>query len=174
LLNGAAVIFEDEVYFQQEGTTHQSWARRGEGFDVFHHPCKRKSKFYGAIAIDERPSFAFQKANWFNSKTFQRFLERLLAIFDRISLILDNVKYHKAKRLDSFLETNRDRLWLHPLPPYSPDLNAIEVVWRETRKDATHNRYFPTIKGVTRAVQTQFRTYQSEPQKLASLIGNFL
>jgi transposase len=168
------VLFEDEAYFQQEGTTRQSWARQGKGFTVYRHPCKRKRKFYGAITIDQKPSFIFQKSEWFNAKTFQRFLEHLLSVFDKICLILDNVRYHKAKRLKPFLQAHQDRLWIHHLPPYSPELNAVEMVWRETRKDATHNRYFSTMKGLTRTVQTQFRIYQKHPQKLAGTIANFL
>ena len=173
-LMGAKILFEDEAYFQQEGTTRQSWAKRGKGFTVYHHPCKRKSKFYGAITVEKAPSFVFQKAEWFNAKTFQQFLKHLLTVFDKVCLIIDNASYHKAKALHPFLEANKDRLRLHPLPPYSPELNAVEMVWRETRKDATHNRYFPTIKGLTRTVRTQFRIYQNEPRKLSGLVANFL
>jgi transposase len=167
-------MFEDEVFFQQEGTTRQSWAKRGIGFTVLRYPCKRKIKFYGAITVEEEPSFVFLKAEWFNAETFLRFLEYLLATFDKVCLILDNVAYHKAKALKPFLDANQDRLWLYPLPPYSPELNAIEPVWRETRKNATHNRYFPAIRGLTRAVQTQFRTYQNEPKRLAGIVAPFL
>ena len=173
-LTGATILFEDEVYFQQEGTTRRSWAKRGIGFTVYRHPCKRKSIFYGAISIEEEPVFVFQKAEWFNAKTFRRYLRHLLSFFNKVCLILDNVSYHKAEALQPFLEANHDRLWLHYLPPYSPDLNAVETVWRETRKDATHNSYFPTTKGLTRTVQTQFKIYQNEPSILAGLVNRFL
>ena len=167
-------MFEDEVLFQQEGTIRQSWALRGVGFTVYKYPCKRKSKFYGAVTIEKEPSFVFQKAVWFNSMTFQRFLEYLLTVFDKIYLILDNVRYHKAKKLGPFLENNKDRLKLFFLPPYSPKLNAVEPVWKETRKDATHNRYFASMKGLTRAVQTRFRIYQNEPWRLSGIVAPFL
>jgi len=171
---GAKIVFEDEVSFQQEGTTRQSWARRGKGFTVYRHPCKRKSKYYGAITIEKNPSFIFQKANWFNGETFQQFLEYMLLVFDKVCLILDNVRYHKAKSLEPFLEENSDRLKIYSLPPYSPELNAIEPVWKETRKEATHNRYFGSMRGLTRAVQTQFRTFQKEPWRLAGIVAAFL
>ena len=171
---GAAVLFEDEVWFQQEGTTRQSWARRGKGVTVYRHPGKRKSGFYGAVSIGEEPGFVFQKAETFNAKTFQAFLELVLASFDRVFLIIDNVGYHRAKALRPFLGSNRHRLRLRRLPPYSPELNAAEMVWRETRRDATHNRYFPTQRGLTRAVQTQFRTYQAEPRQLRGIVAPFL
>ncbi|MGH7427534.1 MAG: transposase [Candidatus Methylomirabilaceae bacterium] len=139
-------MFEDEACFQQEGTTRRSWAKRGKGFTVYHHPCKRRSKFFGAVSVSPRPKWAFRKARTFNASTFQAFLEDVLRVFGRVCMILDNVAYHKAKKLRPFLRANRHRLWLYSLPAYSPDLNAAEPVWRETRKDATHNRYFPAIK----------------------------
>lgn len=141
---------------------------------MFHHPCKRKSKFFGVVSVESNPRFVFQKADWFNAKTFQQFLKYLLAKFDNIFLILDNASYHRAKSLKPFLKDNKDRLWLFALPPYSPELNVIEMVWRETRRDATHNRYFPTIKRLTRAIQTQFRIYQKEPEQLSGIVAPFL
>lgn len=167
-------MFEDEVCFQQEGTTRRSWARVGIGFTVYHHPCKRKSKFFGAVTVEPAPHFHFQKAETFNATSFQRFLEHILESHERICLIVDNVKYHSAKKLKPFLRANKDRLWIYKLPTYSPEMNATEMVWRETRKDATHNRYFPTTKRLTRGVQTQFRVYQREPHRLAGTVAQFL
>ena len=171
---GAKVVFEDEVCFQQEGTSRQSWARRGIGFIVKHHPCKRRSKFFGAISLEAAPGFVFQKANWFNSRTYEKFLAEILNRFGKVVLIVDNVMYHRAKRLKAFLETNKDRLWLFNLPPYSPELNPVELVWRETKKNASHNRYFPTKKGLTRAVMSRFKMYQDLPSMLSGIVAQYL
>jgi len=59
-------------------------------------------------------------------------------------LIVDNASYHRAKELKDFFNSIKDKLELFFLPPYSPDLNLIETEWRETRRNATHNRYFKT------------------------------
>jgi len=171
---GARVVFEDEVYFQQEGTTRRSWSRRGKGFIVYHHPCKRGAKFFGAISVSRRPALAFRPARKFNSRTFERFLVDVLRRYRKVALIIDNAPYHKAKRLRPFLRANRHRLWIYSLPKYSPELNAQEQVWRETRKDATHNRYFGTLKGLNRTVRTQFRTYQAQPHLLLGTVARFL
>lgn len=31
------------------------------------------------------------------------------------------------------------------MPPYSPDLNPVELCWRVIRRKVTHNRYFETL-----------------------------
>ena len=39
------------------------------------------------------------------------------------------------------------------LPPYSPDLNPIEQVWRITRRERTHNRFFRALSELAEAVE---------------------
>lgn len=53
----------------------------------------------------------------------------------------------------------RRRLELVPLQPYSPDLNPIEQVWRKTRKEVTHNRYFSNISELTKSLDDYFEGY---------------
>jgi transposase len=171
---GAVVVFEDEVAFQQEGTTRRSWARRGVGFTVWHQPVKRSAKYFGAVSMEAEPRLVWRPAERFNSRTFEAFLIQIVEHYGKVCLILDNVAYHKAKRLRPTLRALRGRLWMYGLPKYSPELNAVEMVWRETRKDATHNRYFATMKGLRRTVQSQFRAYEANPRALAGTVAQFL
>lgn len=59
--------------------------------------------------------------------------------------MLDNVAYHHAKKISKWLERH-PVLELFFLPPYSPDLNAIERAWWYMRKKITHNRHLKTLK----------------------------
>ena len=45
------------------------------------------------------------------------------------------------------------------LPPYSPDLNPIERVWKFTRRLCVHNRYFPELSDLTNLVEDQFHVW---------------
>jgi transposase len=171
---GAVVVFEDEVKFQQEGTIRQSWARRGVGFTVYHEPCKRSAGYYGAISLEGEPDFLWEGCQKFNSTTFCGFLDRVMEYYDKVCLIMDNVIYHKSKMVKRKIRRYRGRLWVYWLPKYSPELNAVEMVWRETRKDATHNQYFGTMRRLRRTVQGQFRKYQENPVKLAGTVALFL
>ena len=60
-------------------------------------------------------------------------------------MVLDNVRYHHAKRLKPILEKYKDRIHLLYLPAYSPDLNPMERIWWYMRKKITHNRYVETM-----------------------------
>lgn len=45
------------------------------------------------------------------------------------------------------------------LPPYSPDLNYIEWVWKLVRRLRLHNRYFGTLYEVAETVEDLFETW---------------
>ena len=82
-----------------------------------------------------------------NNITFKKHLKQVIKSFqsEKLIIVLDNVRYHHAKKLKPFLEQNREWLELMYLPPYSPDLNPIERVWWFMRKRITHNRYVETL-----------------------------
>ena len=63
----------------------------------------------------------------------------------------------------------RDKITFIFLPPYSPDLNPIEQVWRITRREVTHNTYFATEKVLEDTLDSHFAIYRQPNVKLASL-----
>ena len=93
----------------------------------------------------------------------------------RIYLILDNAPWHKkAVRLVqtealSEYQDIRDKMTLIFLPPYSPDLNPTEQVWRITRREVTHNTYFANAQILEDTLDAHFAAYRQPNEKLASL-----
>lgn len=55
------------------------------------------------------------------------------------------------------------------LPPYSPDLNPIERVWKLTRRLCLHNRYFGFLDSVVAAVEDQFAEWTKPNDPLRRL-----
>lgn len=83
-----------------------------------------------------------------NTVTFFKFLLKVVKYYsnEKVIMVVDNVRYHHAKRLKPILERYKDRIELVYLPAYSPDLNPIERVWWYMRKKITHNRYVETME----------------------------
>ena len=75
-------------------------------------------------------------------------------------LVVDNARFHHTAVLQPWLDDHRSRLQLDFLPPYSPDLNPIERVWKLTRRLCTHNRYFPKLEDLTATVFERFRLWR--------------
>jgi transposase len=55
------------------------------------------------------------------------------------------------------------------LPPYSPDLNPIEQVWRITRRENTHNVFFASVSILENTVDDAFGSWAKPNDQLKSL-----
>jgi transposase len=60
------------------------------------------------------------------------------------------------------------------VPPYSPELNAIEGVWKVTKKTTTHNRFYRTVEERDAALADRFETFNAEPASIAGHVQRFL
>ena len=94
---------------------------------------------------------------------FKRFLCCLKRQYktDKIIIISDNASFHKAKWLTQWWQ-NTDWLKLEFLPPYSPDFNPIERLWKWIKKEYTHNRCWSSKGDVKKHLE----------KKLKDMIGN--
>ncbi len=84
-------------------------------------------------------------------------------------VIIDNAKYHHAKLLAGWRKEQQERFVLDFLPPYSPELNPIERVWKRTRRNCLHNVYFPKLAMVLDAVEAPFAKWSEPNAELAHL-----
>lgn len=120
------------------------------------------------------------ESSWFTYETviesLRDFIESGIVPDDKkIVMVLDNAPWHKkAVRLinDESLEEYadiRERMTLISLPPYSPDLNPIEQVWRKTRREVTHNRYFKNIGLLRAKLFAYFESFKEPNEELKSL-----
>lgn len=63
------------------------------------------------------------------------FLKHLLRhVRGRLILVWDNVNPHRAVAVKRFAAEHADRLLLEYLPPYAPELNPDEWVWRHLKR----------------------------------------
>ena len=92
-----------------------------------------------------------QKASWL-------FLNLLRALLDayrwarKIHLILDNYIIHKSRIVQAWLAANGVKFQLHFQPPYCPEANKIERLWKDLHDNVTRNHQHPTMAGLMRAV----------------------
>ena len=163
---------EDEVHFQRHSSLIRMWALKGQQPRVLSPSVRHKVGFFGALNL-KTGCLLTQEASTFNGKTFGDFMHFLIERTPgKIYLILDNAKWHRARDLKDFFEANRDRLVRIFLPPYSPELNPIERVWRITRRQVTHNRYFSSLDDLRIALITQFTKWEQPNNALKVLCAN--
>lgn len=111
---------------------------------------------YGAIEPTTGARF-FLELPYLHAEMFQLFVERFAQAFpDSLNLLLlDNSGAHTAQRL-----TLPANVCLVFLPPYCPELNPIERVWRDL-KDALAWLQFPNLDVQQDDVATLLRGYEA-------------
>ncbi|MBW2059875.1 MAG: IS630 family transposase [Deltaproteobacteria bacterium] len=140
--------FEDECHFHQHGSRCTVWVAPEDVDPVVLHAATRNSvAVFGAVCV-ANGRLVTRKTDRFSTETFLCFLQELLTHHYRgrkMVLVLDNARWHHARKLQPWLKEHRQYLRLDFLPPYSPELNPMERVWKLTRRLRTHNQYFPLL-----------------------------
>lgn len=169
------LLFEDEASFWLDATLHRTWSPVGVQPRVDTFGQRKTAHVFGAIALHDA-RFTYRFVDVFNGHTFLLFLLDLVAVYSpqKVFLVIDNGPCHwldEAGR--AWLANNKLHLELHRLPPYSPEYNPTEGVWKATRKLATHNRFYRTVQERDEALTATFRSFQSNPQNLLPLVARF-
>ena len=114
-----------------------------------------------------------QERGGVNAAVFIEFLKRLMAGTKRaIFLIVDRGPAHIAKKTRAFVDSQHGRLRLFFLPPYSPDRNPDELVWKHLKAD-TVGRMTITDKADFKAkVRASMRQLQNDQKKSGPSIKN--
>ena len=138
---------------------------------IFQEPTHKKISLFGSVN-SVNGQFVYEFSPIFNAETFLEHLKQILLYRPKnkkILLILDNDRYHHALFIQPWLEKNKRLIELLFLPPYSPELNPTELIWKRTRYKTTHNRYFPTIDCLCDALEIQFQQWTLPNEELLSL-----
>jgi transposase len=78
--------------------------------------------------------FMIKEKGGVNADVFIEFLKRLMVgATHPIFLIVDRGPAHRAKKTKAFVETLGGKLRLFFLPPYSPDRNPDELIWKHLK-----------------------------------------
>lgn len=154
--------FEDECHFQQHGSRCTMWIPP-EDLDpvLLHAPTRKNIGVFGAVCVEDGRLIT-GRAEKFCTETFLEFLRKVIRHRrkqKKMVLVLDNARYHHARAIQPWLRQHNKVLSLDFLPPYSPELNSIERVWKLTRRLRTHNRYFAELDELAEAVFDQFHAW---------------
>jgi len=147
------------------------WSTVGSQPKIMAKQRKRERKtVMGSVNIEDgRITVTFHDKG--NYQSFKKHLKKLLYIYrahSKIIVVADNVRYHHAKLLKVWL-SDRPKLELLYLPPYSPELNPIERAWWYMRKKITHNRYVKSFDERIIAFWKMFSHFQKPNEELKQI-----
>ena len=142
------IVFEDEASLSNTATISYGWSKRMNQPKICQPQRKKERRTIFGCVCPQTGKLVTHVAETGNTVTFFKFLRIVVQAFEgkKVYMILDNVKFHHAKRLKPILERYSHRIELIFLPPYSPDLNPVERVWWLMRKELTHNRWVKSME----------------------------
>ena len=120
---------------------------------------------YGAVCPEDGafvslvlPSMRTECMNVFLKEMSDRYPDNHLVV------VLDGAACHRSSTLDI-----PEHMTLIPLPPYSPELNPQENVWKEMKAEGFYNRVFESMDAVEEALVEVCRLFEASAKRLLSL-----
>lgn len=170
----------DQIYFldatHPEHNTKPSygWILKGKQNDKFvkTNTGRERLNLNGVLNLSHKTAIVLEEET-VNSKSTIRLLKKLIKKqpTGKIYLILDNASHHHAKAVKFWLKKHR-RFKLIFLPPYSPNLNLIERLWRFFHQKVTWNCYFETFGEFRRETLRFFRHLEKYRPELDTLLAD--
>lgn len=147
------LLFEDESMIRDYQALQHTWFLKGKQ-RIIQTTGKHRGVKLLAVLDYMTGQILWKEDEMYNAETFLSFLQMVVEAYPqgKIVMILDNARIHHAKLLQPFLEDNRERLELVFLPPYSPQLNLVEGLWKWLKSDVINNVFFHTVSEIRKKV----------------------
>jgi transposase len=150
------ILFGDGVHPTHEVQVACGWIRKGVRKEMPTNGSGRRINMLGGLDLAEMKVYT-QEYETIRGEQMIAFLTYLLMQMPRgiIHLIFDQARYSVCAEVAEWLALN-PRIRLHFLPSYSPNLNAIECLWKLMREHVMYNRYYVHFKDFTEAIRGFF------------------
>jgi transposase len=150
------ILFGDGVHPTHEVQVACGWIKKGVRKEIPTNGSGRRLNILGGLDLAEMKVYT-QEYETIRGEQMIAFLTYLLVQLPRgmIHLIFDQARYSVCAEVAAWLALN-PRIRLHFLPSYSPNLNAIECLWKLMREHVMYNRYYAHFKDFTEAIRGFF------------------
>ena len=141
------ILFMDAMHPTQATKVSCGWIRKGTDKSIETTGSRTRLNLVGAVDLKNIAATHVSRYEKVNSETITDFFTTLRKnekSEKTIHLILDGAGYHRAQVVkDKAVALN---ILLYYLPPYSPNLNPIERLWKVMNEHVRNNKYFATAK----------------------------
>lgn len=169
------------MHFKIQTSITFGWYKKGSRPTVKSYPGRQQISYSGFVNPKTGVLFV-AKPEIFNYLTTINSLRSFLNAHrpsrgKKYVIIMDNAPWHKKVYRLIVTENNEEYADIRKyakfllLPPYSPDLNPIEQVWRITRRENTHNRFFASKEILEDTVDKAFQFFEMPNTQLQTLCG---
>jgi len=170
LSSNETICFIDGVHPTHNSKLAYGWIRKGKRKELRTNTGRQRLNLSGAIDIFSKKVIVEQYET-LNAASIIKFLQTLEIFYpevNKIHVFCDNAKYYKNNVVDKYLKTSKIKL--HFLPPYSPNLNPIERLWKFVNEKILYNKYYEKFIDFKNALFGFFKILTNPPNNLAELL----
>lgn len=169
------VLFIDAVHPTQATKISYGWIRKGHRKAIETTGSRTRLNIMGALNLKSPERPLISEYPTINALNISRFFNEIRKVYpdynQTVNVILDGARYHRAQLVTDWAEVVNIKL--HFLPPYSPNLNPIERMWKLMNEHARNNRYFSSTREFRNAISTFFeQTLPDIATQVASRIND--
>jgi len=164
------IYFIDGVHPQHQTRLTYGWIKKGARKEIAMTAKQYRVSYIGGICLKGH-GLVYRECEKVDAKEIELFLKQIRKQHqsgEKIHIMLDNAGYHHSKQIISYAEGLN--IELHYLPPYSPNLNPIERLWKILHEQVTYNRYYEKFSEFSEAVRNFFKTIGRKKNILRSRI----
>ena len=150
------ILFMDSVHPTMATKVSYGWIKKGKDKLIASSASRTRLNLTGALNLKEMTVISqdYETINGDSILDFFKKIEEAYPNAPNIHVILDGSGYHRKKDVIDW--ASHSRLKLHFLPPYSPNLNSIERVWKVMNERVRDNRVFKSPRDFKEAILTFF------------------
>lgn len=167
-----AVYFVDAAHPQHNTRSGYAWIKKGMEKEIKSVSGRNRINLNGALNAQHPEDVIVREDASINAQSTMELYEQIEGQNpdkEVIYVICDNARYYRNKALNEKLKTSRIRQIF--LPPYSPNLNLIERLWKFMRKEAIDYNFCRDFGEFRGNILKFFQNIDQHKQKLESLIS---
>jgi len=167
---GAEVLFIDAVHPEHNAMAAYGWIKRGEKRELKTNSGRQRINLHGAINAETHEVTVIESDTVNKDSTIQllEIIHQKYFLASMVYIILDNASYHYSKEVREYLEDKKIKLVF--LPPYSPNLNLIERLWKFFKKKVLYNQYYENVKEFRKACIKFFKNIDQHSNEIANFM----
>jgi transposase len=165
----AEIYFADAAHIRSDHHAGRTWGKKGKTPIVQATGARYGMSLISAVTARGHMRFMIKEKGGVGADVFIEFLKRLLVGANHtIFLIVDRGPAHRAKKTKAFVESLGSALRLFYLPPYAPDRNPDELVWKHLKADTVGRTAIQSYADFKAKVKSSMRSLQRNAQKIRS------
>ena len=164
------VYFGDGTHSRHNSILSYGWIKKGTEKEVFTNSGRFRVNLFGAVCLENQETIvrSYPTIRQEHICDFLKILKNKNPDEKNLYLVLDKGPYNRARSVKDLAKKLKIKLVY--LPPYSPNLNPIERLWKFFKKKVLYNKYYEKQGEFINACSNFFRSIKKHKSDLKTLL----